>query len=63
MRWTVKYFSYRSDIWRKCNATAIVKHDNGAAAYAARQQAIWTGLADKADKQFKHIHPLYNRII
>lgn len=63
MRWTVKYFSYRSDAWRKFNATAIVKHDKGAAAYAARQEAIWTGLANRAEKDFKHIHPLFNTII
>ena len=40
----MKYFLYQSDIWRKHNATAIVKHDNGAVAYAAHQEAIWTGL-------------------
>ena len=42
---------------------AIVKNDNGTAAYAACQEAIWTGLADRAEKHFKHINPLYNRII
>ena len=63
MQWTVKYFTYRSDIWRKCIAAAIVKHDNGATAYAAHQEAIWTSLADRAEKQFKYIHPLYNKIM
>lgn len=59
MRWTVKYFKHHSVKWMKFNSEAITKGDDGAAAYAARKQAMWLNMANSAHTQFQGVNPQY----
>jgi len=54
MQWTVRYFLYESEKWKKhCDSDC----SPGAKAYASRQSATWAGRAVSANSKFAKLTP------
>ena len=59
MQWTVAYYKYKSSEW----FSALTKFPNmsaGAAAYAWKKSAMWTGLANFAENLFTRNNGQHN---
>jgi hypothetical protein len=59
MEWTVRYFIYQSGVWRDRKSVEESMYDAGAAAYAARKEAMWKEMAVSAGKQFRVVNSLF----
>lgn len=68
MQWTVRYFTYKGELWRNMHETVTTEDSNviadhiigaGAAAYAKRKQSTWDHMALKSDRSFKYINSAY----
>jgi hypothetical protein len=59
MQWTVRYFLRKKATWEEHGRRAFNGMKYGAAAYAARQSAMWHGMAQSADTKFTASHPMY----
>ena len=60
MQWTVRYFEHKKEAWQRQGMSACADNKMGAAAYAARQSAIWGKMARKADRAFSTNNCNYN---
>jgi hypothetical protein len=62
MSWTVRYYSYQSGVWKERRALANGSKNYGAAAYAARKEAMWMAMASNAESRFEKLNPLYSSV-
>jgi hypothetical protein len=60
MKWTVMYFRFQSRVWNERRDVAEEMGDMGAAAYAARKEAMWREMALNSSAHFKNVNHLYN---
>jgi len=62
VEWTVRYFVYQSGVWRDRKSVDEIMYAEGpavyagAAAYAARKEAMWKEMAVSASKQFRVVN-------
>lgn len=59
MDWTVRYYIHHARVWRERKDVADNMGDIGAAAYAARKDAMWLEMAAHAAADFQAVNPLY----
>lgn len=63
MRWTVNYFIYKSNWWKKAIANVGLALNQGQIAFAYRQLAMWHDMARLADKSFGETNTNYVRVM
>jgi hypothetical protein len=59
MQWTVRHFQHQAGKWRKWRNQAEDSDKQGAAAYAARKDVMWTKMAQHADRKFTAVSAIY----
>jgi hypothetical protein len=61
MQWTVKFFTYNAEMWKRFQDTEadFSNVGAGATAYARRKQATWDQLCLQSDRTFKSLNNAY----
>jgi hypothetical protein len=55
MDWTVRYFNHRSQLWKDLAKSAEERSLGGHAAYAFRQEWMWTRFSTAAKTEFTSV--------
>lgn len=61
MQWTVKFFAYNAEKWKRIQVASaeVGKECAGATVYAKRKQATWDQLRLQSDRTFKSLNIAY----